>query len=504
MSSDLEIFGEVLDASPADRTPILERACGADTVRRSRIEALLAAYEKAGDFLQGSVLDRAESPEEKPGGVIGRYTLVRKLGEGGCGTVHLAEQKVPVRRHVALKVIKLGMDTRAVITRFEGERQALAMMDHPDIARVFDAGATEAGRPYFAMEFVDGVPIAKFCDEHRLPLAARLTLFVRVCQALHHAHQKGIIHRDVKPSNLLVAMRDGEPAPKVIDFGIAKATQDRLTEHTLVTGVDQFIGTPAYMSPEQADQRDGDIDIRTDVYALGVVLYELLTGRLPFEPRTLAHAGVDELRRLIRDTEPPRPSQRLAALSPAERATVAERRGGASAPLAAALRGDLDWIVTRCLEKDRSRRYGTVQELADDLRRHLRAEPVEARPPSTLYRTERFVARHRLACASAAALALSLVAGSVVSVRQAIRATRAEHAATAERDAANVARTDAQQRQQQAEKLISYLLGDVSPELKKYSSVTVRGTLGDRAMDYFAAVPPEKLTDTEVPASRRR
>ena len=282
MNRDDEIFAEALERPAAERAAFLEGACQADAALRGRVEALLAGHDAAEDFLERSPVDRPPAlPEEQAGDLIGRYTLLRKIGEGGCGVVYLAEQKQPIRRRVALKVIKLGMDTRNFIARFEAERQALALMDHPDIARVFDAGATDAGRPFFVMEFVDGVPITHFCDTHRLSVTARLELFARVCLALQHAHQKGIIHRDIKPSNVLVAEHDGVPAPKVIDFGIAKATQGRLTDQTLVTGVEQFIGTPAYMSPEQAELRDLDIDTRSDVYSLGVLLYELLTGRPP-------------------------------------------------------------------------------------------------------------------------------------------------------------------------------------------------------------------------------
>ncbi|HWA87867.1 MAG TPA: serine/threonine-protein kinase, partial [Opitutus sp.] len=364
MNRDDEIFGDAIDLPAAERAAFLDRACAGDAPRRARIDALLAAYDAAENFLQREPIERPPPPpEEKPGDVIGRYTLLKKIGEGGCGIVYLAEQTEPVRRRVALKVIKLGMDTRQVILRFEAERQALAMMDHPDIARVFDAGATAAGRPYFVMEFVDGVPITKFCDEHSVAMPARLELFARVCLAMQHAHQKGIIHRDVKPSNILVALHDGVPAPKVIDFGIAKATQGRLTEHTLLTGLEQLIGTPAYMSPEQAELRDLDIDTRSDVYSLGVLLYELLTGQPPFDPKSLVQAGVDEIRRIIREVEPPRPSTRISTLPDADRATVARLRGAAPTQLTTTLRGDLDWIVMRCLEKDRDRRYGTAHEL---------------------------------------------------------------------------------------------------------------------------------------------
>ncbi|ACB75706.1 serine/threonine-protein kinase [Opitutus terrae] len=556
MDRDDEIFADAIELPTAARAALLDQACASDPAQRARIEALLAGHNAAGAFLEkpaGAPLPLPD--EEKPGDVIGRYLLLQKIGEGGCGAVYLAEQKMPVHRRVALKVIKLGMDTRTVIARFEAERQALALMDHPDIARVFDAGATGAGRPFFVMELVDGLPITKFCDEHRLTIPARLELFARVCLALQHAHQKGIIHRDVKPSNILVALRDGEPAPKVIDFGIAKATQDRLTEQTLVTGVDQFIGTPAYMSPEQADRRDGDIDTRSDIYALGIVLYELLCGRLPFDPKTLSRAGVDELRRIIREVESPRPSAVVGVALPTlsdhglrgstrmddvkeagnpwisvrsvvdrssvwlrfhrrgkrtptatpPNISVAAARGVTPKQLSSALRGDLDWIVMRCLEKDRDRRYGSARELADDVLRHLRQEPVEARPPNAGYRLERFVARNRLACASAAAIALALIVGTVVSVRQAVRATRAERIANAERDLAQaasraeaVARTDAQRRQEQAEDLLTFMLGDFRTELQKIGRLALLDSVGEKAMAYFAALKPEELTDTAL------
>jgi serine/threonine protein kinase len=430
MNRDDDIFAEALELPASERAAFLDRACAGDAAARARLAALLAGHDAARSFMEHSPAVRpAPARLEQPGDVIDRYTLVRKIGEGGCGSVYLAEQTVPVRRQVALKVIKLGMDTREVIARFEAERQALALMDHADIARVFDAGATATGRPYFVMEFVDGVPITKFCDEHNLTMAARLALFARVCLALQHAHQKGVIHRDLKPSNILVTLRDGIPAPRIIDFGIAKATSGRLGEHTLLTALDQFIGTPAYMSPEQAEHQELDLDTRSDIYSLGVLLYELLSGRPPYDPKSLAQAGLAEIRRIIREIDPPRPSARVSTLTSADRATVARLRGAAPQQLASSLQGDLDWIVMRCLEKDRARRYDSASALADDLNRYLAHEPVTARPASNLYRLRKLARRHRLAFAAVTAVALAVLIGLAVSTTQYLRATRAERAA---------------------------------------------------------------------------
>jgi serine/threonine protein kinase/TolB-like protein/Tfp pilus assembly protein PilF len=339
---------------------------------------------------------------------IGPYRILEKVGEGGWGVVYVAEQQQPVRRRVAIKVIKLGMDTEQVIARFEAERQALAMMDHPNIAKVLDAGATESGRPYFVMELVRGMPITDYCDRNNVPTRQRLELFVQVCRAVQHAHQKGIIHRDLKPTNILVTMHDAVPVPKVIDFGIAKATDQRLTDKTVYTKLNQFIGTPAYMSPEQAEMSGLDIDTRSDVYSLGVLLYELLTGLLPFDRDELAKAGIEAMRKSLRDREPPRPSTRLAKLKQEELTTTAQRRSTASPKLIHLLKGDLDWVVMKCLEKDRTRRYETVSGLAADLLRHLGDEPVSARPPSRIYRLRKSIRRNAAAWGTGAAIAMTV------------------------------------------------------------------------------------------------
>ncbi len=366
---------------------------------------------------------------QRPSRTIGPYRLLHLVGEGGMGEVWLAEQTHPVRRQVALKVIKAGMDTAQVVTRFEAERQALALMDHPAIATVYDGGSTPEGRPYFAMEYVKGEPITAYCDRQRLTTQARLELFMQVCEGVQHAHQKGIIHRDLKPSNVLVAIQDDHPVPKIIDFGVAKATAQHLTERTLYTELGVMIGTPEYMSPEQAEMGGLDIDTRTDVYALGVILYELLTGALPIDRKEHRQAGFAEIQRTIREKEPPRPSTRITQLGPAS-TEAATNRHTEPRRLASELRGDLDWVTMRALEKDRTRRYQTANALAADVRHHLSNEPVSAGPPGTIYRAGKFVRRHRFGVAAAATVALLLVTLAATMTVQARRIAR-------ERDRAN-------------------------------------------------------------------
>ncbi|MGB6865165.1 MAG: tetratricopeptide repeat protein [Candidatus Aminicenantaceae bacterium] len=361
--------------------------------------------------------------------IVDKYKLIEELGRGGMGVVYLAEQIAPVKRKVAVKIIKLGMDTKQVMARFEAERQAIAMMDHPNIAKVYDAGATETGRPYFVMEFVKGVPITEYCDTHRLNNRERLELFQEVCKGVQHAHQKGIIHRDIKASNILVAIHDNKPVPKIIDFGVAKATAQRLTERTMFTEMGQLIGTPEYMSPEQAEMTGLDIDTRTDIYSLGVLLYELLVGTLPFDSDTLRAAGLSEIQRIIRETDPPRASTRLSSLGDSQISIAQHRRTDLTA-LRKQLKGDLDWIILKAMEKDRTRRYETVNGLAADIFRHLNNEPVLARPPSTTYKLQKMISRHKIGFGFTVALSVLIVgfaiAMTVASARIAAERDRAE------------------------------------------------------------------------------
>jgi ankyrin repeat protein/serine/threonine protein kinase len=423
------LLAAALDISgAAERRAYLDRACGGDAALRAEVESLLAANSAAGEFLLRPAAIGAGAAQEtvsmlqlteKAGTRIGRYKLLEQIGEGGFGVVWMAEQEEPVRRRVALKVIKLGMDTKEVVARFEAERQALAMMDHPHIASVFDGGATDTGRPYFVMELVKGVPITAYCDANQLSTRERLDLFMQVCQAVQHAHQKGIIHRDLKPSNILVTVKDDRAVPKVIDFGIAKATQARLTEKTIFTRLNQWIGTPAYMSPEQAGLGSLDVDTRSDIYSLGVLLYELLTGRTPFDTQKLLAAGYDAVMRTIREEEPPKPSTRLSTLGEVELNAVAAQRGSDSAKLNRLVRGDLDWIVMKCLEKNRTRRYEAANDLARDIERHLGSEPVSAAAPGLMYLASKFVRRHRPRLAFAA-LAIVAVALAVTAAKFAL------------------------------------------------------------------------------------
>ena len=455
------LFFAALDkATPEERAAYLDAECRDDSNLRGQVERLLAAHPQLGSYLEPASLDlnaTTDQPKgEAPGTIIaGRFKLLEEIGAGGMGTVWVAEQMQPVRRKVALKLIKAGMDSKAVLSRFSAERQALALMDHPNIAKVLDGGMTEGGRPFFVMEYVKGVPFTKYCDDARLSIAERLVLFVPICQAIQHAHQKGIIHRDLKPSNILVCLYDGKPVPKVIDFGLAKAMHQRLTEHTLHTAHGEMVGTPLYMSPEQAEFNNLDVDTRTDIYALGVILYELLTGTTPLEKQRFKDAAWHEMLRLIKEEEPPRPSARLSGSSSLP--SLAAERQMEPTKLPRLVSGELDWIVMKCLEKDRSRRYETATGLARDVDRYLADEAVEACPPSAGYRLRKFARKHHTALATAATILLLLIAGVAVSTWQAVRAIHAEgqtalqrdRAIEAEREARN-AQVKAQQAEQQA------------------------------------------------------
>jgi serine/threonine protein kinase len=475
---EVTLFSAALELPAGQRDAYLNNACADDPALRLRVEALLRVHDEAIPFLEspaprpqesmagakvsGATAGLSSSPAEKTGDHIGRYKLLQQIGEGGCGVVYMAEQEEPVRRRVAVKVIKLGMDTRRVIARFEAERQALALMDHPNIAKVLDADATETGRPYFVMELVRGIKITDYCDQENLSTTQRLDLFIQVCQAIQHAHQKGIIHRDIKPSNILVADHDGVPVPKVIDFGVAKATTgQRLTDKTLFTAFEQFIGTPAYMSPEQAKLSGLDIDTRTDIYSLGVLLYELLTGKTPLDQKELLADGLDEMRRTIREKEPIRPSTRLSTMLEGELTTTAKHRRIDPPKLVHLLRGDLDWIVMKALEKDRARRYETANGLARDVQHHLADEPVIARPPSKLYRFQKLARRNKVAFAAAAAVTGALIIGLAFSTWEYLKERTALQRATA------------------LSALLQQLLNSTDPEDLKGPDYTVRQMLDD-------------------------
>jgi WD40 repeat protein/serine/threonine protein kinase len=431
----MSILGEAVEhRSPEERSAFLDEACAGNPGRRARIEALLRAYDAAGNFLQGNpvspkVAATTDDPiAERSGTVIGPYKLMEQIGEGGMGLVFVAEQQHPVRRKVAFKVIKPGMDTRQVVARFEAERQALALMDHPHIAKVLDGGQTAGGRPYFVMELVKGVPITDYCDQNQLTPRQRLELFLPVCQAVQHAHQKGIIHRDIKPSNVLVVSHDGTPVVKVIDFGVAKAVGQQLTDKTIYTQFAQMVGTPLYMSPEQAGQSGLDVDTRTDIYALGVLLYELLTGGTPFDRERFQQAAYDEIRRIIREEDPPKPSTRISTLGQAA-TTISTQRKSDPKHLSRLCRGELDWIVMKALEKDRNRRYETASAIAADVQRYLKQEPVEACPPSAWYRFRKFALRNKRALSTASLAVGAVLLAAVVSTVLIWRANQDLHQA---------------------------------------------------------------------------
>jgi non-specific serine/threonine protein kinase/serine/threonine-protein kinase len=481
-----DLFHEALEQSAAEREAFVEQACGADCDLRDRIRALLLSHERTSGILDPiEVYGPEQLADPLLGSRIGPYRIRGVSGEGGMGVVYDAEQEEPIRRRVALKVIRLGMDTGEFVARFEAERQALALMDHPAVARVFDGGATPGGRPYFVMEYVVGVPITVYCDARRLEVDERLELFLRACEGVQHAHQKGIIHRDLKPSNILVSEQDGRPAPKIIDFGLAKATGRRLTDRTLVTTREMWIGTPEYMSPEQADLGP-EVDTRADVYALGMLLYELLVGSLPFDAAAFRDASLDEIRRRIREEEPPKPSARLASLGgPA--AAAAENRRTELPALGRRLAGDLDWIVLKALDKDRTRRYASVAELSADLRRHLRDEPVLAGPPTTGYRLRKFVRRHRIGVGIGLASAAGLVLFAAVMTIQTLRIAR-------ERDRANQEAARAEREARTANEVTRFLT-DVfrisDPTVARGSTVTAREILDRGAVRVEEELPDQ-------------
>ncbi len=491
---DREIFQRAVQLPAHERSAYLDQACGDNVELRQEVESLLVAHDTANGFMEQPAFQFSaaaddltsgyQSLAEGPGTVIGPYKLLQQIGEGGMGVVFMAEQSEPIQRTVALKIIKPGMDTRQVIARFEAERQALAMMDHPNIAKVLDAGTTDTGRPYFVMDLVKGVPITKYCDEKHQPLRERLELYMQVCRAVQHAHQKGIIHRDLKPSNVLVALYDGHPVPKIIDFGVAKATGPKLTERTLFTDFGAVIGTLEYMSPEQAELNQLDVDTRSDIYGLGVLLYELLTGTTPLERKRVKDSSLIEMLRVIREEEPPKPSTRLSTIETSH--LITDDLGLESAQLSGLVRGELDWIVMKALEKNRNRRYETANSMALDLERYLADEPVEACPPSTTYRFRKFAMRNKVAFVTAAIVAVSLVLGTVVSIWQATLARRAEALAQARLESEQEAHQQATAEAIKAttiSTLLQQMLASANPSAAKGTDYTVRQMLDDFSAD---------------------
>jgi len=471
-----ELFNKAADLPMVEQTPFLDQECGSNSELRAEVESLLECLEDSQIDSLKAIDQLDESALELTGKKIGPYKLIRLMGEGGFGSVYMAEQESPIHRMVALKIIKLGMDTKKVIARFEAERQALAMMDHPNIAKVLDAGATDTGRPYFVMELVNGVPITEFCDEKGLSMEQRLELFTRVCQAVQHAHLKGIIHRDLKPSNVLVFIHDGVPIPKVIDFGIAKATNKQLTEETFLTEYCHFLGTPEYMSPEQAGLDGQDIDTRTDIYSLGVLLYVLLTGRTPFDWKTLGKAAYGEVQRIIREVDPPTPSQALSRLGP-DLKKVAKCRRVTPSLLSKTMQGDLDWIVMKSLEKERSRRYETAADLAADIQRHIEHEPVWAGPPGAAYKVSKFIRRHRIGVTATAVTAAALIVGLSLALMGFFQAERA-------RQQENIHRRLAENEVTKFEAVNSFLhdmMESVNPSRALGREITMRRVLDEAA-----------------------
>ncbi|MGH7178111.1 MAG: protein kinase domain-containing protein [Tepidisphaeraceae bacterium] len=487
----IQVLGDALDLAPAERAGFLDTACAEDATLRAEVERLLA-----GDRIAAAAIPTAHGADAfakalLPPAQIGPYRLVRPLGEGGMGVVYLAMQQTPVRRTVALKLIRPGMDSREVVARFESERQALALMNHPNVAQVFDAGTTDAGRPYFVMEYVEGEPITAWCDKNRASQPTRLELFLQVCDAVQHAHQKGIVHRDLKPTNVLITLREGTPLPKVIDFGIAKAIEQKLGDQATVTEHGQMVGTPEYMSPEQAAQDGVDVDTRTDVYSLGVLLYELMAGVLPFDSKMLRSSAFDEMRRLIREADPQRPSVRLSVLDADRQSDIATARATDSVSLRRALKGDLDWITMKALEKDRERRYSSPADLSADLQRHLRFEPVLAGPPTAGYRASKFVRRHRTAVVAASIVLIALVAGIATTTWQAVRALRAERLARHEQQLTLEQKTLAEKRFAELRKLAGSRLFEVDDTLQSSGPTKAREKLISVATEYLDALAKE-------------